>query len=283
MTAPLVLPPSVPDGERGSMPSLVPLGLKWAVLELKAVTRSKDAMGFLIAFPLILLVMFAAILVHQFDNTGISAGQYYTPVIIASSVIAVGVMNLAVGMAIERTDGTTRRLALTPLPVAAYLIGKLLMTLALTTLMTTVLLAWGVAFYHVHLPTDPSRWFTFAWVFLLGVAASTLIGIFLSTLPSDGRAAPAVLNPPFIVLQFISGVYIPFAQIPPWLRTVASVFPMRWLASGMRSVFLPGSYERVVEPGGSYDLKTGAVVLAGWALLGSILAVKTFRWERVRK
>ena len=201
--------------------------------------------------------------------------------IIASSVIAVGVMNLAVSMAIERTDGTTRRLALTPMPVASYLIGKLLMTLTLAACMTAALLVWGVAFYHVHVPTDAGRWFTFGWVFLLGITASTLLGIFLSTLPSDGRAAPAVLNPPFIVLQFISGVFVPFSTIPGWLRTVASVFPLRWLASGMRAVFLPRAYERVVEPGGSYDLKVGAIVLAAWVVVGSILAVKTFRWERV--
>jgi ABC-2 type transport system permease protein len=260
------------------VPATVPLGLWWAGLELKAVTRSKDAMWFLVAFPVVLLVMFAAILGYRLNQSGVSAGQYYTPVIIASSVLAAGVMNLAVQLAIERTDGTMRRLALTPMPVASYLIGKLLMTLAIASGMTAVLLVCGVVFYGVDLPRDLGHWVTFGWVFLLGVAAAALIGMFISTLPSDGKAAPAVLNPPFVVLQFISGVFVPFSQIPAWLRDVASVFPMRWLASGMRAAFLPHAYERAVEPGHSYNLGTGAIVLSGWVVLGFVLAVRTFRW-----
>ncbi len=42
-----------------------------------------------------------------------------------------------------------------------------------------------------------------------------------------------------LLLQFISGVYINFAALPEWLQNVASVFPLKWLAQGFRSVFLP--------------------------------------------
>ena len=264
----------------GVMPSPLKLGLKWAGLELKAAARSRDVLVFTVGLPVMLLVMFAAILSDEFADGIISAGQYYTAVSLASSIISVGVVNLAVSMSIERTDGTTRRLAATPMPVSSYLIAKLGLTLVLTVAMTVLLLVVGVLFYDVDLPTEAGRWFTFGWVFLLGVLASALLGIFLSTLPSEGRGAPAVLNPPFIILQFISGVFVPFMEVPSWLRMVASAFPLRWLGSGMRSVFLPDAWEQHVEPGGSYDLAVGAAVLSGWVVLGFVLAVKTFRWGR---
>ncbi len=36
---------------------------------------------------------------------------------------------------------------------------------------TALLMAVGMLFYHLHLPTSPGRWWTFAWVFVLGTAA----------------------------------------------------------------------------------------------------------------
>ena len=33
---------------------------------------------------------------------------------------------------------------------------------------TALLMAVGMLFYHLHLPTSPGRWWTFAWVFVLG-------------------------------------------------------------------------------------------------------------------
>ncbi len=59
-----------------------------------------------------------------------------------------------------------------------------------------------------------------------------------------------------LVLQFISGVYLPFTQLPDWLQDVASVFPLRWMASGMRSVFLPSQFASA-EPGGAWHLGWG--------------------------
>lgn len=82
--------------------------------------------------------------------------------------------------------------------------------------------------------------------------------------------------------MFISGVFIEFGSIPEWLRVVAGVFPLRWLAAGMRSVFLPDQFEQVVEPGGSYMLEWGAVILAAWVVVGFALALRTFRTGRER-
>ncbi len=47
---------------------------------------------------------------------------------------------------------------------------------------------------------------------------------------------------PFTVLQFISGVYVPFNDVPALdAATSASFFPLKWMAQGMRSVFLPAA------------------------------------------
>jgi ABC-2 type transport system permease protein len=80
------------------------------------------------------------------------------------------------------------------------------------------------------------------------------------------------------VLQFISGVFFQFSQVPPWLQTVAAFFPLKWMTQGLRSVFLPDSFASQ-EPAGSWELGRVALVLVVWCVAGLVLCVLTFRWQ----
>ena len=137
----------------------------------------------------------------------------------------------------------------------------------------------GVAFYDVNLPSSASVWGTFAWVFVLGTAASVTLGIGMSSLLRNARAGSAILTPVVLFLQFISGVFIVFTEVPPFLQSVASVFPLKWLAQGMRSVFLPADFESA-EASGSWQHGATAIILTVWFVVGTVWAVKTFRWQR---
>jgi ABC-2 type transport system permease protein len=161
----------------------------------------------------------------------------------------------------------------------SYFIGKLGQVLVTGLLQSALLVLVAATAFGVQLPTDPGRWLTFAWVFLLGVTTCAILGIGLSALPRSGRSATAVVIPIVLVLQFISGVYIAFAGLPEWLRTVASAFPLKWLAQGMRAVFLPSDFE-AVEPSGSWDLPLIALACGLWLVVGLVVVRVTFRWIR---
>ncbi|MDH4117078.1 MAG: ABC transporter permease [Acidimicrobiia bacterium] len=265
------------------LPHPIRLGLTQAALEMKIFMRAKDMVFFTLGLPLMFLLVFGLVFAGELEGSDVGVGQWFTPGIIAASVLSAGIVNLATSMAIERHDGTLRRLALTPLPTSSYLIGKITMTFATAVGMTVVLLGVGVALFDVTLPSEGARWLTFGWVFGLGVVAASVMGIAMSSIPRSAKSASAVFNLPFLGLMFISGVFIESNSIPEWLRTVAGVFPLRWLASGMRAVFLPAEFERVVEPGGSYELGIGAAVLAAWVVVGFLVALVTFRWGRERR
>ena len=81
------------------------------------------------------------------------------------------------------------------------------------------------------------------------------------------------------MLQFISGVYLAFTMLPTWLQDVASVFPLKWMAQGMREVFLPSGFE-VLEPGETWNLPGVAIATALWLVVGLIVCRLTFRWIR---
>jgi ABC-2 type transport system permease protein len=69
--------------------------------------------------------------------------------------------------------------------------------------------------------------------------------------------------------------------VPPWLRDVASFFPLKWICQGLRSVFLPAQAASL-EPAGSWELGRVALVLTAWAVAGLVLCLTTFRWQRRR-
>jgi ABC-2 type transport system permease protein len=259
------------------LPSLGRVSRLRAVLEFKGTLRNPAALGFTLMFPVMMLLLFGAVFTGKVDDTGVTNSQLFVAGIVGSSILSTGLVGLAIGIAIEREKGQLKRLAGTPMPKAAYFIGKVASVLVLAFAEIVVLLILGVALFHVHLPSSASRWFTFAWVFLLGIAAATLLGVAIGGLVPNGKSAPAILNLPYVALQFISGVFVPFTQLPDWLRTVAGVFPLRWLCQGMRSVFLPDSFQKF-EQGHSWQHPTMAIILLAWCLLGTMLCLRTFRF-----
>ena len=190
-----------------------------------------------------------------------------------------GLQNMAIDIAIEKSDGTLKRLAGSPLPVMSYFIGKIGQVFATGTLQAAILIVVAAVVFGVELPSEPEKWLTFAWVFVLGATTSAVLGIALSALPRSGKSATAVITPISLVLQFISGIFLAFSILPTWLQNVASVFPLKWMAQGMREVFLPASFEGL-EQGESWNLEVVAIVTGLWLVLGLIACRITFRWIR---
>ncbi|MEO6531387.1 MAG: ABC transporter permease [Specibacter sp.] len=262
------------------------LGTSRIGYELRLYFRQGDSVFFTFLFPIVMLSIFAVAFSTSGNlgaapdgSGGISFAAYYLPGMVAAGMLLSGVQNLGVDIAGEKGDGTLKRLGGTPLPVFSYFMGKIGMVL-LSSVMQVILLLLVARFaFNVELPTDASKWLTFAWVFLLGVMTSCVLGIALSALPRTGKSATAVVIPIVLLLQFISGVYLSFTQLPGWLQNIASIFPLKWMAQGMRAVFLPADFESA-EPGGAWNLALVALVMGVWLVVGLILCKLTFRWIR---
>ena len=264
---------SAPEAALPSVPRV------WRVragVELKEFFRQRESVVFTLLFPLMLLLVFGAVLNYDLGS-GVSFTQYFMAGVIAAGILGAGLQNMAISIATERSDGTLKGLAGTPMPKSAYFVGKVVQVLAVTVAIVGILLAVGVLFYDVPPPTG-SHWITFVWVTLLGSAACTLLGIAVSSLAKNGRSASATVTPIALVLQFISGVFFQFSQVPGWLQSIAALFPLKWMAQGLRSVFLPDALA-AQEPAGSWELGRVALVLALWCVGGLLLCVVTFRWQ----
>ena len=254
------------------------IGFHRGLLEIKQFNRAREAVVFTILFPVILLFIFGSV----FDNEiapSVTFSQYFVAGMIASGLVNSGFQNLAITIPMERDTGALKRLRGTPMPPSAFFIGKGIQVLYSMSLQVILLLAFGAIFFGLELPTAPEKWFAFTWIIVLGSISAAILGIAFSTVPKSGRAASAVVSPIVIILQFFSGVFFVFSQLPGWMQQFAALFPLKWLTQGMRYVFLPESFA-TEEVAGSYELSRIAIVLILWTIVGTFLAVKTFAWVR---
>jgi len=260
--------------------------LRQVRFEITNYVRHADTLVFTFGFPIIMLAIFASAfasrgMIPNPDGigTGLSVGAYYLPGMVAAGVLLSGVQNLAIDIAHEKSDGRLKRWGGTPMSPFVYFVGKIGQVLVTATTQTALLLVISHFLLDIDLPSTASAWRTFGWVWLLGLTASCLLGIALSALPRSGRSASSVVLPITLVLQFISGVYLEFNGLPTWMQNVASVFPLKWLAQGMRAAFLPDGFSHL-EVGESWNLGQVAIALAVWLVVGLVLSRLTFRWIR---
>lgn len=264
----------------GRLPGWVSASAARGKVEMLQILRNKDALVFTVALPVVMLALLASIFSGSVEGSSVTYSQVFTAGLLAGGLASTSFLNVGISIATERDNGTLKRLAGSPMPRSAYFAGKVLAVAAVSALEVTMLLIIGHLAYGISFPDSPGRWWTFVWITVTGGTAMTLVGVAASSLPRNARSAAAVLNLPFLVLEFISGVFVPFTSLSPALYSVAGVFPLRWIAEGYRSALLPSNFARV-EPGHVWDHRQMAVVLALWCLAALAISLRTFRWTTI--
>jgi len=265
---------------RPTPPSALPVALARTAIELKLFFRDREALVFIFFFPVLLLAIFTTAFGGEtIGGPGgeISVAQYYAPAMIASGIFLSSFQTLALNIALERDDGSLKRLRGTPMPPLAYFLGKIGLVIVTSLLQVAILVGLSTLLLDVEMPSTSTAWLTFAWVFVLGSAGGTVLGIAFSVLPKSGRSAGAMVIPIVLVLQFISGVFFVFYDLPSWMQQAGALFPLKWLAQGMRSVFFPEQMG-ALEVAGTFEIGRTAVVLGMWLVIGLIACRVLFRW-----
>ncbi len=241
--------------------------------EQKMYWRNPPSAFFTFAFPIMFLVIFASLNTGERISFlgGLKYNQYYTPGIIAFGVISACFTNLAMTLSIRRDSGILKRLRGTPLPTVSFfggLVGNAFVISAVLTVITTLV---GILFYGV---TFPGHWLALLVTLALGATCFCSLGVAMSALVPNADAAPAVVNGVLFPILFISGIFFP---LPPdgAFSHIANVFPIRHFALAVFSTFDPRLPHGVTHGFAGGDL----LVVAIWAIVGSIVAVRRFRWE----
>lgn len=188
----------------------------------------------------------------------------------------IGLISLPQMLVTEREEGALLRLRATPGGIPAYLVAKCLLVVAMALGSLALLLAATALLVDGPLPQGPDGWVTLLWVTTLGLLAVVPLGAAIGAVLPNPREALALIMMPTMGLLFTSGAVFPITSLPAVVQQVASVFPLRWMAQGLRSALLPDA-ARAAEAAGSWELPKVALILTAWAVLGFLLAIPLLR------
>ncbi|MFF7389324.1 ABC transporter permease [Streptomyces scabiei] len=250
-------------------------GVRRGGIELRHFLRNgKELFGHLTNVVVALLV--AAFLGDDVPGTRIPMTHLVLAGFAAYLLFQVGLINLPQILVTEREEGALLRLRATPGGIPAYLVAKCLLVVVVAVGTLALLLAAGALLVDGPLPTGPGDWLTLLWVTTLGLLAVVPLGAAIGAVLPNPREALALIMLPTMGLLLTSGVVFPITMLPVPVQQVAAVFPLKWMAQGVRSALLPDT-ARTAEVAGSWELPLVALVLTAWTVFGFLLAVPLLR------
>lgn len=237
-------------------------------LETSLMLRNGEQLLLTLIIPLVLLALLAG--TDLVDISGSAAGTDADPVAVAvAGVLTVAVMStaftgLAIATGFERRYGVLRRLAVTPLPRSALLLGKAIAVLAVEVVQVLLIVGVGMLLGW----SGEASWPGVVLMVLVGTAAFAGLGMLMAgTLRAEATLAAA--NLVYILLLVAGAALVPVSRYPEAVQPVLAALPSGALGEGLRAV--------VVDGGGLPWAQVG--VLALWAVLGLGTAARWFRWE----
>ncbi|WP_246398676.1 ABC transporter permease [Mycobacterium vicinigordonae] len=246
--------------------------------ELKMFYRRPEQVGLTFSMPAVICVLLGSIFSSKLPGSETSTGAVIAASMLAYGILSTSFINLGISIAADRDNGALRRLRGTPATASSYFIGKILLVAIASIAEAVILLSVGVSIFDLRLPDSAFGWFTLWWVFSLGIVSCSLLGIFISNFASNAVSAAVMTNGPAVGLQFVSGTYVPLMALPAWMLTIGSLFPVKWMAQGFRSVLLPPQMV-AFEPAGSWELWRIFLILTAWSVGGLIACLTVFRWS----
>jgi ABC-2 type transport system permease protein len=224
--------------------------------------------------PVLFLVIFAALFGGRHHTTAVAGGQiatsmYYVPGIIALGVIGAAFGNLIASVTAQRERGVLKRRRATPIPAGAVIAGRVLTSIVIAVAMAAVLLGIGWAAYGAMVPGRTAA--ALAVTVVVGAAAFCCLGYALASLIRNEDAAAPVTQAIQLPLYFISGIFVATSILPRWLVDIGNVFPIKHLADALLVAYNPHTT-------GLGFAGQDLLIVAGWGLVGLIVALLRFSW-----
>jgi ABC-2 type transport system permease protein len=215
--------PSARSRRSGRLGLLGLLGLH-TLSELRASARTVEYVIVAVTLPALLFAMFG---LPSADETNVLGDGTHVGTMMMVSMCCYGIVSLAIftfgeQVAKDRASGWVRTMRATPLPGWSHLTAKLELGLIAAVLVIASTGGLAVALGNVRL--DLPQWVGLVAVLLAGLVAFAPFG-FAIAFAVRPRAASAIVNLIFLPLAFLSGFFVPLAELPAVLGDVAVWLP----------------------------------------------------------
>lgn len=206
----------------------------------------------------------------DFVDGAVMAGGFLFAGFLAFSVIAAAVIGISAELQTEREDGTLLRAKAVPHGMTGHLVAKLFITPFDALIPVLPMVVGGVLLLPDQMPSNVGDWALFVVIFLLSVAAMIPWGAVLGSIFKTMMGLAWSMMATYAV-AVVSGIFYPLSALPGWLQWLGQATPIYWIGHAFRAVLLPED-AAAAELGGEFRLGLALLVLAGWALVGLVVA-----------
>jgi ABC-2 type transport system permease protein len=209
-----------------------------------------------------------SVLAQRVEDKSLQQIQFVTPGLLGWAIATGATFGAAMTLVGWRERKLLRRLRLAPVSTGSVVGARLGVSLAVAFGQTLIFVGLAVAFFGLRLS---GYW----WMAFPLVACATLafmsIGVLAGAVAKTEEGASSISNVIVLPMAFLSGSFFPIDNGPQWIRTVATLLPLRYLTEGMLDVMVRGlGPSSALGPMG---------ILLGFAAVVGLIASRLFRWE----
>jgi ABC-type multidrug transport system permease subunit len=232
-------------------------------------TRDRLVVFFNFLFPLIFFVAFG----EGFGaRTSTGAMSQVLTMVLVIGVLGSGFFGAGMRATVERESGILRRFKVAPITPAPIVTAGLVTgwVLFLPTVIFFILIArlrYGMPF--------PEHFFSLLVMVSAGVLAFRSLGAIIASVVNSMAESQIIIQLMYLPMLMLSGATVPLNIMPDWLQVVAQFLPSTHLYLGMQGILVRN------ESLAQNLTSVGSLILT--AIIGTVLSVKLFRWEKEDK
>lgn len=236
--------------------------------EVRLAFRQRVVIFFNYLMPLVFFFIFAQSL-HA--EQGAAILQVVTMVTVIG-MLGNGLFGAGMRAVQERETNILRRYKVAPISPLPMLVASTVTGLVIYMPYVVVMLTVARMRYGMQMPHHPAAMLLFI---MLGVVSVRSIGLILSSVVNSMAEAQILVQIIYMAMLFLSGATFPTNMFPAWLLTATQFIPSTYLVAGLQGIMIRN------ETLSDNWQPVGALLLT--MVIGLLLSVKLFRWEKEEK
>jgi ABC-2 type transport system permease protein len=205
---------------------------------------------------------------ERVEDDSLRTIQFYTPGLLGWAVAMSASFGAAATLQGWRQSKLIRRLQLAPVSSRTVVGARVAVTVAIALVQMAVFVGLAAAAFGLTLT---GSWWMSVPLLVVGTLCFMSIGLLAGAITKTTEGAVNAANFMVLPMAFLAGSFFPLDATPGWLQAFSNVLPLKHLNDGMLDVMVRGE-------GPSAALLPMAI-LAGFAVVVTLVAAKLFRWE----
>lgn len=205
---------------------------------------------------------------ERVEDESLTVIQFVTPGLLGWAVAMSAAFGSAATLQGWRQSKLLRRLQLAPVGTGTIVGARVAVTLLISLGQLAIFLGTGAAAFGLQLT---GAWWMSVPLIVVGTLCFMAIGLLAGALAKTTEGAVNLANFLVLPMAFLSGSFFPLDGAPTWLRRLSDLLPLKHLNEGMLDVMVRGE--------GAVAAVVPLVILAGFAVVVTLLAARLFRWE----